>query len=701
MSSIKQITGDILSVDIVKSKLTIMSINTGSTYVIDSLPYIPVKASDVIHGYFKPTVSGGLAFIRMPMILLSATEDNILYQLETMLGCTPKKAEALYQYLSAQCKIPNDNFPATSDMRMNSDMALPAVVFEYLCEWLEYVKICPKNEFKAFQKVFKAYGFTGFAFRDLIDGWTEGITERRLACLGIPTKAITTIREQHCISLSLIYMRLLNNPFYFKNLAISDCESLAKRFGYDNSNTKTTRAVVDIIENQMLDAQSMCTPYKSIAGFSDEIKKNLFDEFKYSHVGEYIMSESFTRIQTTIRKYLSMDDIHTIMGPLSNKTLSTEQKNAVNMILTQRTCMITGAAGSGKTTVIEEACNQMDALDRTYLLVAYTGKAVSRLKRSFPDNPHIMTIHRALRATVNKINHIIIDEATMVDSLLFYRLIDHLNSSGNKTVSFCFVGDPRQLQPISQGDLFNQMMKIVPELIHLTRDYRRIEMGSETALVLNTIAASLSDTPKTIWDATFKWVDLGDDEIINLIKENGWTQNEFKILSPYRKNLDSINCECYMHFVNDNGEDDWEESALVMMKENKYGVKTEGGDEIDVANGDEGVIESVFDDSVLVRFGEHLVEYGLKPSRDFKMTVSMIDYSWAITITKSQGSEWDHVILVLPLRVTSFLTMNLMYTAVTRARKSVTIVSQLKNCYLDGIKQKSRFRLDNLSEINM
>jgi len=326
--------------------------------------------------------------------------------------------------------------------------------------------------------------------------------------------------------------------------------------------------------------------------------------------------------------------------------LSSDQREAVWSLKDRKPDFITGGAGTGKTTVIKAI---IDCYAREYglgalCLLAPTGKASERMTEVIGIQAH--TIHSALRKTpdsefvfYNQDNPlpyalIIVDESSMVDSLLMADLL-HATQEDTKLL---FVGDCNQLPPVSCGHPFHDFLSS-GRFFELKVNHRQ----GEGNIVLKNAYHILND----------ELMEESDDFIIKEIcgKDiSKYCDKDIQILSPYNAINDIIN------------------QALRVDKTGVYAV----GDKVialrntkDYCNGDIFTIEDTKHGYCLVSDGKSKRRIIIKDLDDFML-------SYAITIHKMQGSECDEIILFLP-KTSQFVTKNMLYTAVTRAKKRVRL----------------------------
>jgi exodeoxyribonuclease V alpha subunit len=340
---------------------------------------------------------------------------------------------------------------------------------------------------------------------------------------------------------------------------------------------------------------------------------------------------------------------------------------------------------------------------------------------------------------VKNIKHIIIDESSMVTTELFYRLLQQLDSR----VSFTFVGDTQQIQPIGWGSIMKELIASgrVPTF-YLTKN-QRIQMTSkdssdssdtisgekifdrailENANNLVNPKRNLSTPLKFIQGSGFYILNGAKETVKNIVKAlhaKDYKLSDFVIISPYKQPLDELNSivqdiylppESTHRYVQPtaNGGRTWAIGDKVMMIANNY--------KINVFNGDIGQVVGLDDSGVKVKFedeAEHLFKFtkeGVadednlsdvdeKSSSD-ELFVNYLAHSFAMTSHKSQGSEYNFVILYLESKgfSGSFLNINLLYTSITRAKQTLWIVCD--EPVLDRITiTKSPVRYDGLSSM--
>lgn len=376
--------------------------------------------------------------------------------------------------------------------------------------------------------------------------------------------------------------------------------------------------------------------------------------------------------------------------------LAERQRDAVIHSMSSGMLIITGGPGTGKTTLIKAIIFAAEQAGQSVMLMAPTGRAAKRLAISSERNAE--TIHKALEAELHddgvffaknennplRADTVIVDEASMLDITLFYRLLCALKE-GSRLI---LAGDVDQLPPVGAGyplkDLIDSAQIPVVELQHIFRQ----ESGS--SIVEN--AYRIHDGRRPVADAKGESVIYevnGEEEarqtILRLCREMHYEDNEKKmsmqILSPVHKGICGVNSlnrsiQQFARRREETGSLPYAEGDKVMQRVNNY--------EKDVYNGDIGLVWAATEKKLFVRFPDKEVIYEREEWNDLQL-------AYVITVHKSQGSEYDTVILVLLPSQTIMLQRNLFYTAVTRARKRIIIVGTagalekaVRNNYIAG-----------------
>lgn len=362
--------------------------------------------------------------------------------------------------------------------------------------------------------------------------------------------------------------------------------------------------------------------------------------------------EEFVRQDIEERKQqeyelLTKDEIQAYIDKIKDSTLEQEQIDTLWSLRTSLPCIITGGAGVGKTTVIQNIieCYSMHYKKKNVLLIAPTGKAARRLaeKTKMPAT----TIHGALRKvpdddyvfynSKNLLPYrlIIVDESSMVDTSLMYDLL----SAVEKSSKIIFVGDHNQLYPVGYGEPFFDFMKTL-EVYRLTINHRQAEGTDILNNAKNALAGMPLECGRGVTVRHISFMEIGD-----LLTRDEDTQ----IISPYNDLNRQINA-----FLR-KGEEQLNEGDKIMTIRNTKSY----------CNGDIGTVVSADSKGVTIEIeGKRIV---VKNSHRKDITLA-----YAITVHKMQGSEAKRVMVFLPEN-DSMVDKRLLYTAVTRAREELEV----------------------------
>lgn len=365
--------------------------------------------------------------------------------------------------------------------------------------------------------------------------------------------------------------------------------------------------------------------------------------------------------------------------------LADKQREAVEKSLQSGMTVITGGPGTGKTTVVQTIIRLAEQEGLRILLCAPTGRAAKRLAET--TQRKAKTIHRLLvpdghvgAMQVFEYNEtkmlpadlVIVDEVSMLDMEMMY----HLLSALKPQCRCILVGDADQLPSVGAGAVLHDIIASgqVP-VVRLDTIFRQKEGGR---IVTNAHLINSGRLPVVNEDAEFRFVEIeneadGAEKISALYNsELLETGDKFsvQVLSPMYKNpcgVDNLN-QLIQERFNPPAEGKAELKGKnvvfrvgdkVMQKHNDY--------EKGVFNGDMGEIFAIQKDMVYVRYPEQDVKYE-------GQEVDEITLAYAITVHKSQGSEYHTVIMVLVNSHAIMLQRNLFYTAVTRAKRKVILV---------------------------
>lgn len=386
-----------------------------------------------------------------------------------------------------------------------------------------------------------------------------------------------------------------------------------------------------------------------------------------------------------------------IKGAESRKgiNLSEEQRKAVKSSLEHGMSIITGGPGTGKTTIISMLITILQEAGLKTEMAAPTGRAAKRITEA--TGKGAMTVHRLLeyyydegaghmafgRNAMNKLecDAVIVDEASMMDLMLTGALLRALKDDS----ILIFTGDADQLPSVGAGNVLRDMIE--SGYVYTSRLTEIFRQAEESNIVINAHRINRGDYPSFGGDFVLEEADKQQDILDRITAiTSGCDPEKVQILTPTKKGLlGSVNLNVYLQKVFNPPSDQKPEMSFgnriyrvgdkVMQIKNNYRLeykKKDGRSGKGVFNGEMGVVEAIHpeDKKISVRYDDdRWVEYPY-------IQLDEIEPAYAVTVHKSQGSEFDTVIIPMSWFPPALATRNLIYTAVTRAKKKVCIVGR-------------------------
>jgi len=416
--------------------------------------------------------------------------------------------------------------------------------------------------------------------------------------------------------------------------------------------------------------------YVTLYGFYDAEKYILTSINRLNNIKNVVKKD---KLDDYITKYEKENDIK----------FDDCQREAIKEAIINNFYIITGGPGTGKTTIIRAIVHLIEKIHdikkNDIVLLAPTGRSAKRMCESVGLNAY--TIHKFLKWNketetfqVDEYNKakekvVIVDESSMIDILLFSSLLKGLRIN----VKLILVGDANQLPSIGPGDVLNNLLKIDSiKSKYLTNIYRAKKDGYITYLANDIRDKKEFDKFQNYSD--FKFIDCDDDsimsyikEICNKVKKKNISLDNFQVLAPMYKTyngIDSLN-RIMSEIFNDNPKHQVGER---FYRVNDKVIQLVNDVDNNVYNGDIGYIDSIeYVDKKLVvniNYMGNIVSY---KSGEF----DRFSLAYAISIHKSQGSEYDNVVIVLSKNMRRMFYNKLIYTAVTRAKKSLIIIGSM------------------------
>jgi exodeoxyribonuclease V alpha subunit len=460
----------------------------------------------------------------------------------------------------------------------------------------------------------------------------------------------------------------------------------------------------------------------------------VIDNSPYIFLDKYLLAER--RVCSDLMRLMSSEPRHLYADPgdLIDRTeaslgieLSSEQRGAVTDSLQSGVFVVTGGPGTGKTTIIRAVIDILEHAGLKVAVAAPTGRAAKRVTEA--TGHKASTIHRLLeyyydenaremyfgKNQNNKLDReaIIIDEASMVDALLMEALLAAIESGARLII----VGDADQLPPVGAGDVLRDILEsgCVPHAV-LNEIYRQ---AAESMIVVNAHRIDRGEYPvatsdKGKSDFIIEEQRSGAEALKSILRlyVSGPLPDapdivpirDMQTLTPMKKGmLGCVNLNRELQSVlnppspskaeRTYGERVFREGDRVMQTRNNYSLEwtdsSDGSEGRGVFNGDMGIVKDIdtaaatvtvaYDDTKYVTYGgDGLME---------------IEHAYAITVHKSQGSEFPVVVIPVYAAAPLLMTRNLIYTAVTRGKHLVVLVGSTERLQqmIDNARGRSRY----------
>ena len=645
--------------------------------------FLPLKENDLIHCIAEE--NNGCYYIKeKPLVAIPTSEKNIkkcLHKALTGSGFGHVKVEKFYTELIEKYSNESGIIKAIDEISLGENE-----------EWFLTINTSQKNK--------------------LMKWWKKNITKRRLYLLGVNDKEI----KYSYLSDIDLYDTLKTNPLLIPSINIEKAVEINKSFGRKTDKKDMTCGMImrEIKKSEQKGWSAF--PSKLLLKHYPEIhiyKDYLVDKYKIVFDGDLIYNyynynmelEVSERINKLLEKERTTKNVSNMLPKVESPyrvfkendiELTDEQLDALEGSLTSHVSIITGGAGCGKTTLIKQIVKNLSWKKQEFILTSFTGKAVMRLKETLGEEfeEHCITISRLIyrKKKFQKIDSfytMIIDEASMVSTKIiheFFSLFKH-------TFKLIIIGDCNQLPPIDTGFFLRELIKcrkINTYYLTINKRTRESSIIIENANNLISLERDISIPYKFQNGEGFYIIDGKLDtckKMISGLKNKGIDDSLITILSPYNKDIPEL--------INSHQNNYLRNSKIMSFENKKYHIgdrvmqnKNLYNDKFEIMNGEEGIIIDMSTDGLIVEFNDiKKLKYLWKinklyhTSNEYEEDVNNRDliiddltHSFAKTVHKSQGSEYEYVILYIPDNSNMFININLLYTAITRTKTTLWII---------------------------
>ena len=514
-----------------------------------------------------------------------------------------------------------------------------------------------------------------------------------------------SIREKNCILQTLSYLEMELGDTYFNEEELID--GLKRYFKIILDYDKYINYISELVNE------------KSIIRNGDMLALTFTNDLE-----DYISTRLLEINDLDVKAFSIFDTEIIKLQEYNNVNYNKDQLKAIKSSLESRVSIISGGPGTGKTTIVKAivdlyiTLHKLDArrIVTDIALLAPTGRAAKKLSEatSLPAS----TIHRYLKWNketndfgvneFNPNNHklIIVDETSMIDTYVFASLLKGLT----KNIQIVFVGDANQLPSVGPGMILNDIISSnLFTFTPLTQIYRQ-SINSYIPILASEIKnKELSDDFKSKKD-DYNFLSIPSSLVKDNLKkicqmsiEKGLSDKDIQILAPMYKGecgIDNINIILQDLFNPKDKNKNEVRLGDVIYRENDKVLQLVNDVDKNVFNGDIGYIKQIVTinhprkkDIFLIDFDGNKVEYT-------KEDMYNVKHAYAISIHKSQGSEFPHVIIPVVKNYYKMLYNKLIYTAVSRAKKSLVIIGEEQSfkmaVYNDGTTKRKTTLLDKL-----
>lgn len=685
-------------VGVLKLKDTDLDIDSSNIYFTGSFYNIRLKSNYTMYGEYTHHPKYGNQF------------HVISYEL-----LLPTKEEELIEFLSS------DLFPIGEKTAAKIVDEFKEDTLDIILNEPERLKCIPHLPNARIEKIHKVLTDYQYSSKIVIELTTLGFSNKNALAIvnKYKMRAMDKITEN-------IYSLIEDMDFNFL-----DIDSIALNLGIDKNDDRRIQALIIYVMNEstfetgntyMAFDEILHNIHKYNHNINEEtLEYNIFKLNKERKVkiidDRYYLSIFYEAEKYIADKLCFLNDItKTKPAKLNEKIKELEEKNnisydkiqktAITKAITNNVTIITGGPGTGKTTIIKAIVylfrELYKAKEDEIALLAPTGRAAKKMMET--TNLKSYTVHRYLgwdkdanKFSINEYNpnkekYIIVDEVSMLDTILMSALLKGIK----RDVKLVLVGDYYQLPSVGQGQILKDLIDTdIIDVVKLNCLYRQNEDSYIPILASEIKDKDLSESFMNKKD-DYNFIVAENDKVIPSILyivesaiKKGYTDKEIQVLAPMYKSINGIDrLNKYLQKLFNPPSADKNE---IILTEITYRV----GDKVlqlvndtdnNVYNGDLGYISDIIDSKKsFSKKNEIIVDYdGNKVIYTPEKYIN-IRHGYAISIHKAQGSEFPMVIMPIVNNFNRMLYNKLIYTGVTRAKKSLMIVGDPK-CFINGIK---------------
>lgn len=535
--------------------------------------------------------------------------------------------------------------------------------------------------------------------------------------------------------------RMKINPYILitdiEGIGFKTADRIALSLGFDLASTERIRAGIIYVLNMAASGGHTCIPEEELLRyaervlqadymvvetvFRDMVEKDMLRTEDW--VGQrFIYPEYLYRAETGVaHMLLALRDHPESLGKVDEEKimevweaeagieLAEAQKEAIRSSLKFGVFALTGGPGTGKTTIIKGILSVLKRAGCKVLLAAPTGRAARRLEAAAGEKAQ--TVHRMLEYNVSgtfgknaedllEAQAVIVDEASMLDIALFYHLLEAL-PLGCRLV---LAGDVDQLPSIGPGSVLKDIIQSgkMP-VVRLREIFRQAEISP---IVRNAHRINRGMMPECVSDSDFSMMEFEEEEqaaayITNFYadktRDGRW--QALQVLSPMHKgacgvrNLNSL-LQMRVNPPSPEKSEILRPDGTVLRLGDKV-MQIRNNYEKDVYNGDIGQIVNIKEKEVTVWYPDRQEdEYVCYSESEY----DELQLAYALSVHKSQGSEYSQIVLALMPGHYIMLQRNLLYTAVTRAREKVVLVGTKAALYTAVSNDRTKRRYSLLKE---